>query len=361
MMSKRDVIRSLLAKRIPDRIGLHESFWPHICENAWAAQGVPEGTDFVRRFDLDMRGVFWCCAPGPRPDLATTLSDDGDSKVTRDAWGATFRYWNRKSGTPEHLGFTCVNDEVWRRDFREQLIGIDPRSQLDLPRMRREYGEAMAGQEFVTMAGLSVFEELRRILGDVAMLESLASEPDFITDFCSVITDWHIRWWDTVLREVGRPDGIHIYEDLGYTQGPFCSPKMHCRLVEPHHRRLFGFFKEHNLPLIVHTCGDFRPHLPALHRAGADCIQAMEAKTGMDVVTLAAEWKDKLCFMGNLDIRPFESGDRDRIRAEVTTKLEGMKRLRAPWIFMSDHSIPPTVRVADYEFALQLYREGCRY
>jgi uroporphyrinogen decarboxylase len=219
----------------------------------------------------------------------------------------------------------------------------------------------MAGDRFVTMSGIAVFEELRRILGDVAMLENMAADPAFIDDFCTCITDYHLRWWQLVLTEVGRPDGIHIYEDLGYTRGPFCSPRMHRQLILPHHRRLFGLFKDHRLPLIVHTCGDFRPHLPALAEAGADCIQALEAMTGMDVLDLARDWKDRLCFMGNLDIRPFESGDRTRIRDEVTRKLEGMKRLRAPWIFMSDHSIPPTVRREDYEYALDLYRAGCRY
>lgn len=361
MMSKRDVIRSLLAKEIPDRIGLHEHFWPHILENAWTAQGVPGDVDWVQRYDLDLRSLFWCCAPGPRQDLAGVLEENDAWKTSRDAWGSTFRYWKQKSGTPEHIGFTCTSTEVWKRDFREQLRAIDPRTTLDLPRMRGQYAAAMAGQEFVTFSGLAVFEELRRILGDVCMLESLASEPEFVEDFCSVITDWHIAWWDVVLREVGRPDGVHIYEDLGYTQGPFCSPKMHRRLILPHHKRFFGFIKEHKLPLIVHTCGDFRPHLPALHEAGADCIQALEAKTGMDVVAMATEWKDRLCFMGNLDIRAFESGDRARIRDEVTYKLEGMKAARAPWIFMSDHSIPPTVREADYAYALRLYRDGCRY
>jgi uroporphyrinogen decarboxylase len=361
MMSKRDVIRSLLAKEIPNRIGLHEHFWPHILENAWTGQGVPADVDWVQRYDLDMRSLFWCCAPGPRKDLEGVLDENDEWKTSRDAWGSTFRYFKQKSGTPEHIGFTCTSAEVWQRDFREQLRAIDPRSLMDLPRMREQYASAMAGQEFVTFSGLSVFEELRRILGDVCMLESLASEPEFVEDFCTSITDWHISWWDVVLREVGRPDGVHIYEDLGYTKGPFCSPKMHRRLILPHHKRFFGFIKEHKLPLIVHTCGDFRPHLPALHEAGADCIQALEAKTGMDVVALARDWKDKLCFMGNLDIRAFESGDRAKIRDEVTYKLDGMKAARAPWIFMSDHSIPPTVRESDYAYALQLYRDGCRY
>jgi uroporphyrinogen decarboxylase len=152
-----------------------------------------------------------------------------------------------------------------------------------------------------------------------------------------------------------------MYDDLGYTRGPFCSPRTHRELVLPYHKRLFSFFKEHKLPIILHTCGDFRLHLPAIVEAGADCIQTLEAKTGMNVLDLAREYKTKLCFMGNLDVRAFESGDRDVIKSEVLTKLDGMKAMRAPYIFMSDHSISPKVKLADYEYALDLFRHNCRY
>ena len=129
----------------------------------------------------------------------------------------------------------------------------------------------------------------------------------------------------------------------------------------PYHKQVVNFLKDHDLPVFLHTCGDFRPHLPAIIEAGFDGIQAMEAKTGMNVLELAEQHKDKLCFIGNLDIRTFESGDRDRIREECLGKLNGMKKMRAPYIFMSDHSIPPTVKLADYEYALGLYRENCWY
>jgi uroporphyrinogen-III decarboxylase len=79
------------------------------------------------------------------------------------------------------------------------------------------------------------------------------------------------------------------------------------------------------------------------------------------VVTLAEQYKDTLCFMGNLDIRAMESGDRDRIKEECLGKLNGMKALRAPYIYMSDHSIPPSVAVKDYEYMLELFWENCQY
>ena len=361
MSSRRDVIRTLLAHRLPERMGLNEHFWPHIVENAWGAQGVAADTDFVQRFDLDYQSVLWWGAPGPLPDLARVIEENAETRLTSDAWGAQTRFWKHKGGTPEHVGFTCTSPEIWKRDFRDQFLAIDVRSTVDVAKVRADLAKARADDRFAVYSSLFVFEDLRRVMGDVCMLESLAADQEWVEDFCACITRKHLELWEYVFDSAGLPDGFHMYEDLGYTRGPFCSPRMHRQLIQPWHRQLFGFIKSCGVPLVVHTCGDFRPHLPALVECGVDCIQALEAKTGMDVVKLASEWKDKLTFMGNLDIRAFESGDHRQIHDECLGKIAGMKALRAPYIFMSDHSISPAVKIADYEYALQVFRGHCRY
>jgi len=360
-MRKRDVIKTLLNKQLPDRVGLNESFWPFIMDNAWAAQGVPANCDFIARYNLDIRGVSWFSMPGPRPDLEATIDETDEWVVKRDSWGASMKHWKHRAGTPEHVDFTLTSPEIWQRDFRDAVLAIDVRKHIDLPALRKAYAQAMAGEEFVTFSCLFIFEELRRILGDVFMLESLLLEPEFIHDFNTIFTDKYIEYFQLLFAEVGLPDGAYVYEDLGYTRASFASPQCHREMVLPYHKRLFSLFKDHGLPIIMHTCGDFRPHLPAIVESGVDCIQAMEAKTGMNVVEMAKEYKSKLCFMGNLDIRALESGNRAKIRDEWLGKLNSMKALRAPYIYMSDHSIPPSVKVADYEYALELYRANCRY
>lgn len=361
MTAKRDIIKALLAKEIPERVGLFEQFWPFICENSWAEQGIAAGTDFVTQFNLDMRHTAWFITPGPRPDLARKVEETEEWIQNQDAWGAQTRLWKKKAGTPEHVSNIASSPEVWWRDFREATLALDMHTALDLEKVRKDLATAKANGEFSLYATLLVFEDLRRILGDVAMLESVLLEPEWIHDFNGIMIQKTIQGFEILFREVGLPDGIHVFDDLGYTQAPFVSPACHRELVLPYHKQVVNFLKEYKLPVFLHTCGDFRPHLPAIVEAGFDGIQAMEAKTGMNVVKLAEEYKDKLCFIGNLDIRALESGDRQRIREEWLGKLNGMKKLRAPYIFMSDHSIPPTVKVADYEFALNLYHENCRY
>lgn len=360
-MTPREIIKCLLAREIPERAGLNEHFWPFLIENAWGGQGIAQGTDFVDRFNLDIRSVGWFGCPAPRPDLEAVLDEDDRKVVKRNGWGATFTYWKTKGGTPEHVGFALSSEEVWRREFRDAVVAIDVRTGVDVSALKQQYADAMASDKFVEYAGLMIFEEMRAILGDVVMLESLVLEPEWMDDFNSVFIEKHIAWYEFLFSEVGLPDGIHIYEDLGYTRGSFISPACHRARILPHHKRLFRLFKDHGLPIIVHTCGDFRPHIESLIEAGADCIQAMEAKTGMNVVEMAKTYKDRLCFMGNLDVRALESGDREKIREECLGKLNGMKALRAPYVFMSDHSIPPTVTVADYEYMLDLFWKNCRY
>lgn len=360
-VTKREIIKTLLARQIPDRVGLAEAFWPHLIENAWQQQGIAPGADLGRRFNLDIRGMTWFGLPEPRPDLRRTLEETAEWEIVRDGWGATVKRWKHKAGTPEHIGFTVASPEIWARDFRDAAVAADVREGRDLARIRGLYAQAMREEEFLTFSSLFVFEELRRIMGDQVMLESLLLEPQWIHDFNTVATRKHIEWYSFLFGEVGLPDGIHIYEDLGYTRAAFASPACHRELILPYHKQLFGFFKDHGLPIIVHTCGDFRPHLDSLVEAGADCIQAMEAKTGMNVVDLARQYRSKLCFMGNIDVRALESGDRHRIRQECLGKLNGMKALRAPYIYMSDHSISPGVRLADYEYMLELFWANCEY
>lgn len=83
-MTAREIIKTLLARQIPERVGLHEHFWSHIIENAWQSQGIPPKTNFIERFNLDIRSISWFSAPEPRPDLACTVDETDAWKVTRD-------------------------------------------------------------------------------------------------------------------------------------------------------------------------------------------------------------------------------------------------------------------------------------
>jgi hypothetical protein len=68
-----------------------------------------------------------------------------------------------------------------------------------------------------------------------------------------------------------------------------------------------------------------------------------------------------LTFFGGLDARVLESGDRALIRTKVTELIEGMKAVGAHYVFASDHSLSTNIRYADFQYALEVYREHMTY
>lgn len=361
MNDSKEVIHSLLSHNIPERMGIAESFWPELFSTRWKGSLGEGPIDESDEFSLDIRSTDFFEVPGPREDLVEVIDETEQWIVTRNAWGSVFKHWKHRAGTPEHIGFAVSSPEKWEQEFKPFLDSHRIIEGIDWDAKRAAYERSIQSSQFVTGSGLFVFEDLRRILGDLTMLESILLEPSWITDICTSLTDIYIHYFEHFFSEVGLPDGMHIYEDLGYTNNAFISPVAHRELIAPHHKRLFTFFKGFGLPIILHSCGDFRVHIESIIDSGVDCIQAMEAKTGMDVLDLARSYGDTLCFMGNIDIRVLETGDRGLIEKECVRKLEGMKALRSPYIFMSDHSIPPSVSYESYQFMQELFWEHCRY
>jgi uroporphyrinogen decarboxylase len=185
--------------------------------------------------------------------------------------------------------------------------------------------------------------------GHEFMLMGMALDPDWVRDMCTVYAELLIALMEIVFAEVGRPDGIWFYEDMGFKHKPFMSPAMYKDLVWPAHKRTFDFAHSLHLPVTVHSCGFVEPLVPGLIEAGMDCLQAMEVKAGMDLVRLKKAYGDRIAFMGGLDVRTLVANDRRAIQAELDRKLP-TAMAGGGYILHSDHSIPNQVEYPTYRF-----------
>jgi uroporphyrinogen decarboxylase len=79
------------------------------------------------------------------------------------------------------------------------------------------------------------------------------------------------------------------------------------------------------------------------------------------VVEIAKTYGTQLAYMGNINVVALNTNDRSKVEAEIVPKLTKLKEMRIPYIFHSDHSLPPTISMDTYEYALQLFREYGRY
>jgi uroporphyrinogen decarboxylase len=361
MTSKERIAQLIVAKEPADRVGLYDHYWPETRRDYWVNEGYGDAdlspTEF---FGYDIVAMWPVPDPGPLKGRDGVVEESDEWQVFRNGYGATQKLWKHKSGTPEHLDFTIKTRQDWDR-VKPSLLAVDP-SRTNLADARKLLAGAAASDRFSCFGFLFLIELMRAMIGDLVMLPSLLLEPDWIHDICRTYTDFFKKHMAYVMDEVGRPDGVWIYEDLGFTNGLFASPKTIRELLLPYYKEMVSFLKDdYGVAALIHTCGDIREAVPIIIEAGWDCLQPMEAKAGVDVLELADTFGNRLAYMGNINVVKLETNDRDVVRGEVMHKMGGMIERRMPYILHSDHSLPPDIRMATYQYMLQLHREHGDY
>ncbi len=392
MQNPREVVNQLLSPQgHPERVGLIEGPWADTVAN-WVRDGYPtrmvhkkKGDDIWRRsdgmsveapadgeyeeplpvwqhFGFDMVGAGGWFDIMPLIDYEELLEETDEWTVKRNGAGAALKYWKHKSGTPEHMDFLMTTREIWERDYRSHLVEWDPARVTNLADQQRSFQEAKADDRWAFFGHMFIWESMRQSMGDITLYESMVLDPDWIHDYNRVYTDLYKNAFQYLFDNVGMPDGIWIYEDMGYKNGLFASPKQLGALIFPYYAEMVEFFHQKELPVVLHTCGTTAEAMPLIVEAKFDAVNPMERKAkGNDPFVFAEKYGDKLAFVGGLDARIIESNDRDLIRREVIDYVEGMKARDARLVFASDHSLSTHVRYDTYQYVVDVYREVMYY
>ena len=388
-MNSKEVVDALLRKGKPKRVGLMESPWGDTLA-AWVQQGYPThrvykevgekrwredgkqeevtvAGEYVepvppwQHFGFDLVEVGPALDVMPLRGVSELIEENEEWEVRRNGAGAALKYWKHKSGTPEHIDFLMTSREVWERDYRPHLLELDPQ-RVDLRAVRKNMANAAPYGVWMFFGQLFIWELMRQSMGDVTMYESLVLDPAWIHDYNRVYTDFYKRHYAYIFEQVGLPHGCWLYEDLGYKNGLFASPKVLRELIFPYYKEMVDFFHSYDLPVVLHTCGSTAEAMPLIVEAGFDAVNPMERKAlNNDPFVFAEKYGDKIAFIGGLDARVLETNDKEIIKKEVAAYIEGMKARGARLVFHSDHSLSTNVRYESYLYAVQIYREHMMY
>ena len=350
-LSGKERISNILAHKPVDRIGLFEHFWGDT-RAAWIENGdINEETDLVDHFDFDIRQSG---ALNMMIDIDfenVILEENEETKLVLDGNGARLRWHKQHASTPEHIGFDVTSRERWEEWAKPLLKPESRRIKFDLYRQARE--QASEEGRFFCYSDAHVFEIMKNVAGHEHMLVGMALDPEWVKDMVMTYSSMFVEMQNELFETCGYPDGIWYYEDMGFKQRPFMSPDMYRELVQPGHALTFSYAHDHDLPVIVHSCGYVEPLVSGLIEAGMDCLQVIEVKAGMDLIKLYREYGDKISFMGGIDVRTLYTNDRGIIAEELNSKIPIVKK-GFGYVLHSDHSIPNTVDYDTYRYFIDL-------
>ncbi len=347
-MDSRDRVRAAIRRRVPDRIPVTDHFWDEARRSLLAEAGVHPDTDIADLFDHDLRDTWWDASP--RLDRATLREDDREI-VVLDEWGRSVRHLRHAQTTGEHIGFAVTSPAIWREQFRHRFRWTPER--VDFARLGDLHAHWRRAGRYVAWSCLDPFEATWMKCGPVGHLEAYAEDPDWVRDMYAVHTDL-VEAGFAELRARGlAPDGVWFWADVAYKNGPMISPAMYRDVLMPFHRRLTAMARAAGCDTIYHSDGDLHALLPALIEAGFDCFHPLEVKAGMDVRELKRLYGDRAAFMGNIDARLFQANDLGGLEAEIRAKVPAAGS-GGGYVFHSDHSVPPGVRLATYRRVMEL-------
>jgi uroporphyrinogen decarboxylase len=355
-MTSRERVGIVFAGGVPDRVPMQDGYWDEALDR-WQREGLAGEVAGDRdalwdHFGMDIRQI----SVDPSFMLPTAVVGEDERYILKQTGdGAVLKYIKGKTSTPGLVSFKVGSRAAWE-ELKPRLLSIEGRLPVDLAERYRAY---RAGDRFVVVCLHDPIEASWSKLGPTYLLESMKLDPAFVTDVFKTITDMNLATCERLLGEGYEIDGGWIWGDIAYGKGMLFSPSMYRELLWPFHKRLVGFFTQRGLPVVYHSDGNLHAVIDLLIEAGIRCLQPLEAKAGMDLLDLKRRYGDRLAFMGNVDFEAIARGAKEA-EEEIRRKV-GLGKQGGGYIYHSDHSVPPTVSLAEYQRVLDLVRRYGAY
>lgn len=364
LQQKERRIRAAFTHQESDRVPAGDFFWHGFLENCRTLWG-PD-FDPYRFFDLD----YVVVGPNldPRIQPFQVLQPDPDDLIIKTGFGATIRS-TADAPMPAFQGFSIERPEQMAefqfdppddpRRFHnpgdDQLNCVTDVVLRNIPSWHDRVNAY--AQEFPIFGCIcEPYEYLWRIIGSENALLWMALERDRLATFINRLGEFLLTAAQAQINVAPVPlTGMFIAGDVAYRTGMLFSKQYWRDLFRPHVRALIDLCRRHNILTLYHTCGNALEIFDDLVELKLDACNPLEAKTGLDAVTLKQKYAGQLAFVGNIDVRILESADPQAIQQEVLYKIQAAQS--GGYVFQSDHSVTNNVTPRGYQLAIDTLRQ----
>ncbi len=360
-MNPRERFLATAAFESPDRPFRWETlgFWDETLER-WHGEGLPpEINELVSAYlyfeeDTQLPMIIGDAdQPGFWPLFEEEVIEQTDEYVIkRDSAGSTVKVLASGASTiPAWLSSPVTGPESWE-EVRQRLDPATP-GRLDAVLWLLDLPGADEWPLMVYTTGL--FGTHRMLLGFNALVLAYRRQPDLLHEMAR---HW-VDFWKGVISSIAQrrvPDGVYLWEDMCYRNGPMISPRAFETFMSPYYEELVGYLRnELGVKVVcVDTDGDCTLLVPLFVKAGVNMILPWEVQAGMDVLEIRRRWPRDFLICGGIDKRALYT-DRRAIDEEVTRVVPTMLR-QGGYIPAIDHLVPPEVSLDNWRYFLELVR-----
>lgn len=214
------------------------------------------------------------------------------------------------------------------------------------------------GMKIIGNVAGGVFEHTSWLMGLVPMSYALYEHPDLVQAVVNKVGEIILIGDLNIIQICGDKLGaMKMGDDLGHKTSTIISPDMLRKYIFPWHKRIVEMAHRHNLPFILHSCGNLETIMDDLiNYVGIDAKHSYEDAI-MTVCEAKKKYGNKIAILGGVDVDKLSRWSENEIRVYVRDILDKC----APsggYALGSGNSIANYVKVENY---LAMLDEGARY
>lgn len=218
----------------------------------------------------------------------------------KNKWGITFRW-------PEgQIGSFPVHDEEHKalKDITKWKESVKSPSVFYTD---EEWAAAIAhansvdrNDKFVTtFCAPGIFEMTHHLMGIEDALMAFYEEPEAMQELIDYVVVYELAYAKEVIDHI-HPDALFHHDDWGSQSSTLISPAMFEEFFLPAYKKVYGFWKDNGVELIVHHSDSYAAtFVPFMIEMGIDIWQG--AMTTNNVPELIKKYGLKISFMGDID------------------------------------------------------------
>lgn len=143
-----------------------------------------------------------------------------------------------------------------------------------------------------------VFELTHYLMGMENALMSFYEEPEAMVELIDYITEFELAYAKELVTHL-KPEVIFHHDDWGSQISTFLSPAMFEEFFLPAYKKIYGFYKDNGVELIVHHSDSYAATLvPYMIEMGIDIWQGV--MTTNDMPNMIKEYGGQITFMGGV-------------------------------------------------------------
>ncbi|WP_407310855.1 uroporphyrinogen decarboxylase family protein [Desulfosporosinus sp. SB140] len=230
--------------------------------------------------------------PGGRfPEPGQTIKND---------WGITFKWpEGQLGGFPVHDDEHKVLKDIteWEKYVKAPTIATSDEAWAAAIAHAKTVDRS---EEFVTVfVAPGVFEMCHHLMSMEDALMALYEEPEAMHELIDYLTEYELAYAKVLIDRL-HPDCIFHHDDWGSQKSSFISPAMFEEFYLPAYKKIYGYYKDHGVELIVHHSDSYAANLvPYMIEMGVDIWQGV--MTTNNTPELVKKYGEQISFMGDID------------------------------------------------------------